>query len=170
MHLALSYIVTLNVTSLLFYRSSEVKVGALAMECFQTSEVPHLLLAKITIWFIFTASQRRISTQRHFERLYMYFADLSWYSCQFSGFDGRTKKSSRPCDCWEFYSRRFICWSKKSCVNSNQFFLWYHGKLLYVSLNFFSMIRIGSVLARSAARNVTHDMLMEAKEMCDILK
>ena len=40
----------------------------------------------------------------------------------------------------------------------------------YVSLNFFSMIRTCFVLARTAARNVTHHMLMEAKEMCDILK
>lgn len=37
MHLALSYIITLNVTSSLFYSSREVKVAALAMECFQTS-------------------------------------------------------------------------------------------------------------------------------------
>ena len=37
MHLALSYIITLNMTSSLFYSSREVKVATLAMECFQTS-------------------------------------------------------------------------------------------------------------------------------------
>ena len=37
MHLALSYIITSNVTSSLFYSSREVKVGELAMEYFQTS-------------------------------------------------------------------------------------------------------------------------------------
>lgn len=51
-------------------------------------------------------------------------------TCQLCWNNGRTKKSSRLCDCWKFGYRQIICLNKKSCADPNHFSLWYHHKVL----------------------------------------
>ena len=59
---------------------------------------------------------------------YLCFVGLSWSTYKLCGKHGWTKKSCHPCGCCEFACGRFIRWGKKTCADTNKFFLWYHGK------------------------------------------
>ena len=167
MHPVSSYIITAYVTSSVFYSSREVNVTVLTMECLQTnSSSTASAFENNELAYIHCVSKENFgNTLKGFTCVSLICREV-----HVSFVETMDERRRAVVPVTEFVYRWFIFRNKKSRADSNQFFLWYHGKFL-VFCDIWSKLSLDSGLfcTRSTAKNVTHHMHV-ATQMCDISK